>query len=358
MRLWPSLLLLCALACAHAPPSAPPASEEPQRRIELPPLVVTGRPQEPSIEGKGEQQLFDDGRLLFEAGDFAHAAQHFEALLSAHPDSPHFRPALYNSGLAQLRLGRFREALDRFEQYLRGAQGGEAVDASFQAALCEYRLGKRDAAADRLRALSERPGLPAARKGEAQLQEGVCRFEQGDRTAGERLLRAALQTFDAASRDEVDAALPAQAEFWIGEVFRSDFQLAPLDPATMDLAALEKAIDVKAEYLLSAQGHYLRCIRRGDGEWATAAGFRVGELYESFHDQLMAAPLPKELDADQARLYREELRKKVQVLLGKAIRIYEGTLATAQRVGAQNDYVDRAREALERVKKSLLDDSL
>ncbi len=61
-------------------------------------------------------------------------------------------------------------------------------------------------------------------------------------------------------------------------------------------------------------------------------------------------------EGGKAHLYREELRKKVRVLMAKAIRIYEETLATARRVGAQSDYVERIRAALDRVKKLLLAD--
>ncbi len=42
--------------------------------------------------------------------------------------------------------------------------------------------------------------------------------------------------------------------------------------------------------------------------------------------------------------------------MAKAIRIYEETLATPRRVGAQSDYVERIRAALDRVKKLLLAD--
>ena len=42
--------------------------------------------------------------------------------------------------------------------------------------------------------------------------------------------------------------------------------------------------------------------------------------------------------------------------MAKAIRIYEETLAIARRVGAQSDYVELIRAALDRVKKLLLAD--
>src|SRR5439155_19099182 len=117
-----------------------------------------------------------------------------------------------------------------------------------------------------------------------------------------------------------DRALPAQAEFWLGEAYRGYFREQKLDPSTMDEKALGAALETKAEFLLSSQGHYLRAIRKGDGEWATASGFCIGEMYEEFHDQLVSAPAPPGLSEDQRALYQEELRKKVRNLISKAIR--------------------------------------
>src|SRR6202022_1356092 len=116
-------------------------------------------------------------------------------------------------------------------------------------------------------------------KADALMQEGVCRVESGARTEGERALRAALQIYQKGLADElVEPALPAQAEFWLGEAYRGYFRDRTLDPSAMDDKALDEALESKAQYLLSAQGHYLRAIRLGDGEWATAAGYRIGEL--------------------------------------------------------------------------------
>jgi hypothetical protein len=223
------------------------------------------------------------------------------------------------------------------------------------AALAEHQLGRLDEAAARLHALSQRPGLPALTRASALVQEGVCDVEKGARAEGELLLREGLEIYDQqAAKQELDPALPAQAEFWLGEAFRGSFEALRLDPSAMDEQALGAALETKAQFLLSAQGHYLRCIRRGDGEWATAAGFRIGELYELFHDQLVGAPLPSGLTEDQRALYEGELRKKVRNLVQKAIHTYEETLSVAQRTGATSAYVSRTQAALERMRRLLL----
>jgi hypothetical protein len=229
----------------------------------------------------------------------------------------------------------------------------DPVDEQFQLAIDEYKLGHLDDAARRLHALSERPDLPPLRKADALVQEGVCKVESGARNEGERLLRASLQIYEQID-ERIDPGRPAQAEFWLGESYRGYFREQKLDPSSMSASALAGALESKAEFLLSAQGHYLRAIRKGDGEWATAAGYRIGEMYEEFHDQLLGAPLPQGLEESQRAIYQEELRKKVRNLISKAIRIYEQTLSAAQRTGAQNSYVQKTEEALERLRKLLL----
>lgn len=231
----------------------------------------------------------------------------------------------------------------------------DPVQAEFRLARQEYDQGRRSEAARRLHELSERPGLPVLTRASALVQEAVCRIESGERAQAELLLRSALEICDNDHDEPVDPTLPAQAEFWLGESFRGAFRERKLDPSTMDEKALGDALEQKAQFLLSAQGHYLRSIRRGDGEWATAAGYRIGEMYEELHDQMVGAPLPRGLTEDQRALYQQQLREKVKNLVGKAIRMYEETLSVAQRTGASNGYVKKTEEALDRLRKLLLD---
>ena len=339
-------VLCAALGCAQGRSQV--------RRVEIsePAVITAGPPQEVALGDLDDATLFDVGTRAFQAGDFEKAALHFDRLWSSFPASPLRGPALWNAGLAHERLSQDALALERFEKYI--ALKNEP-DAQLHAARAEYRLGRFAAAADRLHTLASRPGLPLLVRASALLQEGVCRVQGGSRADGEILLRTALDLYENDRDEPVDPALPAQAEFWLGEAFRGAFREQKLDPAAMDEKGLEGALERKAQFLLSAQGHYLRSIRRGDGEWATAAGYRIGEIYEEFHDQLLQAPLPRGLTDDQRALYQEELRNKVRNLIEKAIRIYEQTLATAQRVGAQSGYVEKTQQALERLRKLLLD---
>jgi hypothetical protein len=72
------------------------------------------------------------------------------------------------------------------------------------------------------------------------------------------------------------------------------------------------------------------------------------------HRQMIDSPTPKELNPEEAEVYRQELRRRIKVLLTKAIGVYETTVATAERIGTGGPFVDRARASLERMKQLLL----
>jgi tetratricopeptide (TPR) repeat protein len=338
--------VLCAAlaACAHQ-----------QQRVEIqqPMIVTAGPPALVPLQQMDDATLFDAGTRAFQAGDFDQAAQCFDRLWQGFPSSPQLLPALFDAALSQERLGRYGESLTRLTKYLALKDEPEA---QFHAAFAEYQLHQLDAAAARLNAIRQRPDLKPLLKAQAALQEGVCKIEGGPRADGEKLVREALDAY--AKLDEpVDPALPAQAEFWLGEASRGSFKEQGIDPSAMDDAKLQDAIEQKSKFLLTAQDHYLKAIRKGDGEWATAAGFRIGELYEAFYGELVQAKLPKGLTPDQGKLYQEELHGKVRRLVTKAIRIYEQTLTQAQESGSTSSYRQKTQESLDRLRKLLLESS-
>src|SRR5262249_59888627 len=81
---------------------------------------------------------------------------------------------------------------------------------------------------------------------------------------------------------------------------------------------------------------------------------RIGGVHEVLHQQMMPSPIPKELSAEEGEVYRQEVRRRIRILLTKAIGVYESIVATAERIGTSGPFVDRARASLERMKQLLL----
>jgi hypothetical protein len=106
---------------------------------------------------------------------------------------------------------------------------------------------------------------------------------------------------------------------------------------------------------MRAQNNFIRAIRVGHTGWATAAGYRIGSLYERMYDDVLKVPVPQGLSEGGKEFYQNEVRKKVGVLVSKAIKIYEQSLEMAGRVNEKNEWVERTSKSLERMKSLYMD---
>jgi hypothetical protein len=342
-------LLLAACATASRGASADRAAG-----VEFPDDEPKASPLDLELAGKNDEELLAIGTAAHGAGDHARAAAAFAKLADLFPRSRHEPAALLAAGLAYERIDEWRLALERFRTLERRG-GPDALEATFRIAECQYHLGELGDARETLDGIVRRDPLAPADRVRALAQRGIVELELGRPGDAEGSLRLALTTFQAASEAErLDDQFAAQAQYYLGEVYREWFRALPLDPSRGDDAALERELEHKAELLLSAQGHYLRAIRMGNDRWAVASGFRVGELYEELRAQLLDAPLPPGLEGEHAAAYRAELRARIRVLATKAIAAYEQTLARAARSGVEDlRFLSDAQASLERLRAAL-----
>jgi TolA-binding protein len=340
----------------QAPP-APAAAPSGPADLAYEPQSIEVSKLDLELAGKNDEELFAIGQAAFSAGELERAANAFGRLADLFPSSRREATALFDAGLAYQRLERWRLALERFRAVTRKYEGADADEAAFKAAECLYHLGEQADARTLLDGLAKRTDLSAADHVRALTQRGIVELEAGLPVEAEQSLRLAVSAWKSGSEQErLDDYYPAQAQFYLGEVYRTHFQAVRLDPSKDGEAKLAKDLEDKAELLLSAQGHYLRAIRIGNADWAVAAGYRIGELYDALHAALVEAPLPPGLDAEETAAYRAELKRKVRVLVTKAIAIYEQTLAVAGRTRIENNrFVAETQASLDRMKQALRD---
>lgn len=348
-----ALLLSAGCAARQATPTA--AGQE--ARLQFEPIEVRpGSSEDVALSDLNPEELFAMGTAHFAAGEFEKSARAFGRLADVYPESENAASAAYNAGLALERLERFEDAGNRFAAVADARTGqNDALFAAFHLANCLYQLEDYARAEAILRQMTDRKDLARAERLQALVQHAVCLVELGRREEAEAGLRHALGFWRAHRNEEAfDDYFPAQAQFFLGEIHRLRFEEIELDPSVGE-ARLAEALEHKCQLLLSAQGHYLRTIRMSQSHWSTSAGFRVGALYETLYDEMMAAKLPEGLDEEEATVYREELKKKIRILVTKALPIYEQTLAAAERTGTNTPFVDKARQSLERLKRILME---
>lgn len=381
-------LLLAALAAGCATTASSTASR-PVEEVHMDPLVVN-QTTDPltGLDGYDAAQLLDLGNRLYQEGDHDRAAKVFERLISAFPDSPLVPSALYDAGLAYEQLEAWSAALERYRRVVaQYPTAGTFRDAMFRSSLCYGKLERWGDVVDNYWAIRQLPKLTTMDELDARVGQGVGLFMQNDLATAEREFIGALRFHETHAKEEF---LPAeyfvgQARFYLGEIAARQFEAIdlavppPEPPVGRDQARLAQAsarrrgqapaadpvkvwqdrlagqLEAKCELLLRAQNEFIRAIRVGHSGWATASGYRIGSLYERLYDDMMQVPAPPGLSDETREFYAGELRKRVGVLVTKAIQVYEQSLEMATRVGEKNEWVERTSKSLERMKSLYLD---
>jgi tetratricopeptide (TPR) repeat protein len=339
--------------------------------VVLPEVHVVGTPVGPdALESYDADRLWKRGLDLLDGDSWAEAASYFERLLREFPDDGHVLLAHYNLGVAYIHLEKGNEAVTEFDTYLKlippDASPKDLLDGRFKrgqalavakryeevAAFFDDMLGEELSKEDRIEAL---------------VDAGIGHFMRGDRfTAEYRFLEARRHYKEASETARLDIGYyVAQASFYLAEIARIDFSEFKLQfPTAAELQAGHKTLEAilgdqleqKCQLLLRAQYAYLRAIREGHAGWASASGFKVGEMYEELHDDLVKLPAPPDLGDSARDLYQSMVRKKVLVLLEKAVKTWEANADMVTRTGAESEWSTRTRASLLRVKQAIQDE--
>lgn len=352
---WFTVLIFASAACATT--EGPP-------RVEMEPLVVRAA-DDPltGLDSYDAEKLFEIAGEEFEKGAYDRSVKIYTKLIREFPESPLIPLAHYNSGLSFEKLEAWSEAVGEFEIVVAGTADPDVYrDAHFSLARAYGKVENWRGVADTFWSARQlEPALGPMDELEARVGMGVGLFMQKDYPTAEREFMRALRYYESHEQKEY---LPAdyfigQTRFYLGEIAARAFEATSLSPPSTGDAEtwtqrMGDELEAKCELLLRAQSNLIRAIRVGHRGWATAAGFRIGSLYERLFDEMMEVPVPPGLEPDVAEVYREELRNRVSVLVKKAIQVYEMNREMAERVGEQNEWVEKTSVALERMKRLYL----
>jgi tetratricopeptide (TPR) repeat protein len=344
-------------ACSATPaPVAPSASGAPlgttsTRAVEVAPIVVSPF-SDSELAGR-----FEKARALLLADKAKEAAPEFDALVRLAPDGETAAPSLYNGALAHEGIGERDAAIERYTQLLQRFPGQPTTRGAL------FRLARLDAfverwsdlvsIADRILAL---PDLTVIEAIEAHGARGLGLIEQ------DRLDEAAHEV--SVARDMIeehrigDAGTPpvelATVSFALGEVRRKKSEKIALVPVTPNFS---EVLEQRCQGLLDAQNAYTDAMRSFDAHWSAMAGYRVGQLYQTLHRDVMAIPPTTKADTlKKKQLFEGAMRLRYRVLLEKGLKMMEGTVRIGQRTGEDSAWVHRADEAKRDIERALEDE--
>src|SRR5690606_7101093 len=141
-------------------------------------------------------------------------------------------------------------------------------------------------------------------------------------------------------------AWAAQARYNEGELIFREYEKITLD---VKPSQLEKALKRKSKLLAEAEKVYLSVVDYQDLKWATAALYRVAQVYDGFAESLVNASTPKGLSQEQADAYRMALDTYVVNIQNKAVELFSAGYTKAIQMQVYDEYTAKIREALGRV---------
>ena len=289
---------------------------------------------------------FTAGQVYESVAYFERAAEAYEVVVEKFPGSQQAADALFNAGVLRQALGQNDRAIEHYNRYAkRYRRRKDADEVAFRIGVVYENAGQHARAVQAFReyARTRRRGgdhLIEAylRAGRNELAEGRLREAAGHFQTVlkmHRKLRGKAQT----------AARPwaAEAHYHQGELIHRQFQRIQLDVKPRQL---RRTLDQKTELLDKAQGVYLDVVDYGDPQWATAALFRMGRIYEEFAESMRDAPAPPGLSEAEAVQYTQELELYVVEVEERAIELYTVGYDKALGLEIYNEYTRRIREAL------------
>lgn len=354
-------LALISLAALAAGCGARPAGQKPPEQvIEMDQMVIEYQGKadgEPVMAAFDDSALFQDAKGYFDGQKFEEAQQLYGKLLQYFPKSAYVHASLYNRGLCFEHLKQYAEAASHFRRYIQMAESVEDQrDGEFRWGYNLVQSEDWPTALDLYNRLLQKPeGLGEADLAEAYLRRGTIFRGMARYGEAERDLKKSMRLTEKAYGGVVDGnPLYAEAHFRRGEIYEALFRKVQLK---LPVEKMKADLQDKVRFFRQSQASYLDALNVREPFWATAAGFKLGELYEVFYMHILQSEVPDEFDKDTKRFYIVELKRKLRPLMEQALTIYEKNITMSQRVGAENDWVKETDARMARL-RDLLEESL
>jgi tetratricopeptide (TPR) repeat protein len=337
--------------CAASPtrPNAPPGP--PAKPIEVAEVVVS-----PFSDSELEVQ-FERARALLLGEKYKESSEIFDRLARLAPSGEVAPPSLYNGAIAREGLADRPGAIERYRQLLqRFPDHATARSAQFRLVRLHGRLeqwGELVTAADKIVARKDLSVLEAieARGARALGLVEQDRIDEAAREVG--LARDVIEDHRLGESGKPPIEL-AQVSFALGEVRRRRSEKITFDPMPPNFVDV---LEQRCQGLLDAQSAYADAMRAYDAHWSAMAGYRVGQLYQQLHRDLMRVPPPIKADTlKKKQLFEGAMRLRYRVLLEKGLKMMDGSVRMGQRTGEDSSWVQRAREAKRDIELSLDDE--
>lgn len=279
------------------------------------------------------------------------AAEAYEVVVSQFKRSKQFSNALFNAGVLRQALGQHDKAIVHFKAYAtKYRKRKDAKQIAFRIALVYQEADNHTEAYKALTGFIKTNRRSQSRQVmEAQVRAARSALELKRIKATRRHLKTALTMYKKRKKKKSKAKvrdLAAEARYLQGELIFRQFEAITLDVSPKKV---QRTLDKKTALLDKAQTAYIDVVDYEDPQWAVAALYRIGSIYDTFSESLTSAPVPPGLKESDAELYKQALENTVVDVESRAIDMYTMGYTRAIELKVYNEFTRKMREALGRL---------
>jgi len=363
LLIFASITALTGCATTNAAKETPKENKT-ETVIELFPTKIIGhRGEKPTSEIIDAIETYNEGVNAYKNRDYALAATKFRLVIKHFPGTPMANRSHFTLAATLVEMNGFAEAKGLLETYLalHAKTDDDKISSMYLLMDCYEKLRAWDDEIKIGKMLEKNyPNLDASLQIELFARLGYANLNRGETLKAELSLNNATNIYLRAKgkNEYVAAYFVAAAYFYKGLLGEKKFAAMKLDNANYDLAF--KSLDDKSNELLRAQQDFGMCILQGVPEWAAAAGFETGRLYESFYLEIVSQKIPlfAQKDEESKSIYQCMLKEFVFGVLRNAMRVYGEVVKLGERTETKNVWIDKTKERLDNLEifyKSELD---
>jgi hypothetical protein len=313
----------------------------------MPPLFLEKTPS--GITSLSLEEVYQKGNSAFLMGEWAKALYYYHWILKEGKGTPYYPYALFQAGLTAFYYGDLPQARTYFLSLIYEKEiPGELKEKAY---LNLLDLAERREDWEEAIAFSDLllPYTESVTREEILTRKTIAQALKEKSLHWEGELYKKIQTLKELQEkgEEIRRDLFPRLYIALGDLYffsSKNLLLSPDDPA------LGETMEIKARWLLKSQDQYLRSIWFLDPLYGTKAVFRIGYLYESFYEEVLALPPPKNLSPQEIETYREEVYRLLEPLRKKAIYAYEQLILFSQKYSIDNEWISRAKNHLEKLR--------
>lgn len=298
-----------------------------------------------------EKAAFSAGQVYEKVIYYDRAAKAYELVWSRFRTGTKAADALYNAALLRQALGQNKEAIAHYSEYARKfRERKDAPDVAFNIGVVYESSGDDGPAYNAFTEYARIYRSTGRRIVEAYTRAGRTALRLGKIKAAREHFAAAQKAWKGlGGKDKREATTwAAEARYHEGELIFRDYERVSLD---VKPKLLEKTLKTKSKLLSEAEQVYTSVIDYQDLKWATAALFRVGQVYDGFAEALATAANkpPSSLTPDQITAYQDGINAYVVDIQDKAVALYTTGYQKAIQMQVYDEYTAKIREALGRI---------